>query len=563
MTDSIDTSEREAEEPAFINLPVREMSDEPAPQQPADALRTALQLALEATPEQLPAALDALRDQLGLTTSSPPCAMRYDFDGHGWQYIDAGSGSDWMTRVPGAEPVYDGASAPGVPDGWQRVPKEPTAEMLDAAGLGQYGVNTGSLKWAWRDMLASAPPAPQAAPIDMVLHCPACGMQHVDAPEWEDDPHDIEQGQIMSWRNEPHRSHLCHGCGHVWRPADVPTNGVQAVKTKGKADSPPRASQASVVQQESPQASVCNKCGLGPLPDGFGCAWCDKQATVVQQEPFAYYQPECHQNIMEAKWRDREASRSDNSAMIAFAKACTEPLYTHPAPQTTRCELCQYQHGHQIGCANNPVDIALKAQAQQWPFPGWEVQHPIDPEVSAELERSDWTPEEALRWYAAGRHYDTVPNGDGTRSARILDTGAVASNALKSLSREYAESKGDVALLERAAVAQQEPVMIYHGDCVLDCGEHGHHNVELLKMIPAGSLLYTHPAQQEAAQPVDHFPGTGKKIEVQDEPNTDLMSFYGVDSVADLVKAQAKHIEKLQSKLPQVGQPAFIRSREG
>lgn len=57
------------------------------------------------------------------------------------------------------------------------------------------------------------------------------------------------------------------------------------------------------------------------------------QATVVQQEPFAYYQPECHQNIMEAKWRDREASRSDNSTMIAFAKACTEPLYTHPAQQ--------------------------------------------------------------------------------------------------------------------------------------------------------------------------------------------------------------------------------------
>ncbi len=35
----------------------------------------------------------------------------------------------------------------------------------------------------------------------------------------------------------PHRSHLCHGCGHIWRPADVPTNGVVATKTKGKADS--------------------------------------------------------------------------------------------------------------------------------------------------------------------------------------------------------------------------------------------------------------------------------------------------------------------------------------
>jgi len=27
-----------------------------------------------------------------------------------------------------------------------------------------------------------------------------------------------------------------------------------------------------------------------------------------------------------------------------------------------RCALCNYQHGHMIGCANNPVDKALKAK---------------------------------------------------------------------------------------------------------------------------------------------------------------------------------------------------------
>ena len=30
-----------------------------------------------------------------------PVAIRYDFDGHGYQYIDFGSGSDWQTRVKG------------------------------------------------------------------------------------------------------------------------------------------------------------------------------------------------------------------------------------------------------------------------------------------------------------------------------------------------------------------------------------------------------------------------------------------------------------------------------
>jgi hypothetical protein len=90
-----------------------------------------------------------------------------------------------------------------------------------------------------------APVAAQVASgeaIDMVLHCPACGLQHIDAPEGE--PHldvariDEDAPDGEPWINPPHRSHLCHGCGNVWRPADVPTNGVSAVKTTGKADSP-------------------------------------------------------------------------------------------------------------------------------------------------------------------------------------------------------------------------------------------------------------------------------------------------------------------------------------
>lgn len=79
-------------------------------------------------------------------------------------------------------------------------------------------------------------------PIDMVLYCPACGVQHIDAPEPlppSTHRHQFEMagGRSALWTNPPHRSHLCHSCGHIWRPADVPTNGVLCIQTRGSADS--------------------------------------------------------------------------------------------------------------------------------------------------------------------------------------------------------------------------------------------------------------------------------------------------------------------------------------
>jgi hypothetical protein len=83
-------------------------------------------------------------------------------------------------------------------------------------------------------------------PVDMILYCPNCGMQHIDAPE----PPRMEQvpsrfAQMHSfqlaptWDNPPHKSHLCHGCRCVWRPADVATNGVAELQTSGKGDTWP------------------------------------------------------------------------------------------------------------------------------------------------------------------------------------------------------------------------------------------------------------------------------------------------------------------------------------
>lgn len=70
-------------------------------------------------------------------------------------------------------------------------------------------------------------------PIDMILHCPACLEQHIDEPQTHQ-PEGVDVALV--WTNPPHRSHKCQHCGFQWRPADVATNGVAAIKTKGKDD---------------------------------------------------------------------------------------------------------------------------------------------------------------------------------------------------------------------------------------------------------------------------------------------------------------------------------------
>lgn len=83
-------------------------------------------------------------------------------------------------------------------------------------------------------------------PIDMLLFCPHCGEQHVD--EAKPDVCETCGGNkptctcdtFTAWLNPSHKSHRCNFCNHVFRPADVPTNGVQAIKSKGERDGNPR-----------------------------------------------------------------------------------------------------------------------------------------------------------------------------------------------------------------------------------------------------------------------------------------------------------------------------------
>jgi hypothetical protein len=48
---------------------------------------------------------------------------------------------------------------------------------------------------------------------DIVTTCPDCGLLHLD---------------VGAWRDRPHRTHLCAGCGRLWRPSEGHTRGVEA-----------------------------------------------------------------------------------------------------------------------------------------------------------------------------------------------------------------------------------------------------------------------------------------------------------------------------------------------
>jgi hypothetical protein len=66
----------------------------------------------------------------------------------------------------------------------------------------------------WQSIAMAAYRVLIPTPIPMLLVCPdpRCGARHVDEGEFE---------------TKPHHTHACQCCGMVWRPALVPTIGVQ------------------------------------------------------------------------------------------------------------------------------------------------------------------------------------------------------------------------------------------------------------------------------------------------------------------------------------------------
>lgn len=101
---------------------------------------------------------------------------------------------------------------------------EPSWDELDAANDNHMRGRAEAILQAMCELV----------PVRMLLFCPQCGTQHVDAP----DP-------ARNWSNPPHRSHECQHCLHVWRPADVATTGVALLRSRGQRDGSPVPGQAA------------------------------------------------------------------------------------------------------------------------------------------------------------------------------------------------------------------------------------------------------------------------------------------------------------------------------
>lgn len=109
---------------------------------------------------------------------------------------------------------------------------------------------------------------------------------------------------------------------------------------------------------------------------------------------------------------------------------------------------------HHMGFTHSFMTPAITAQLRAiLDAPAVERQAMPDYFVEA-CDKFDWTPEEALKFYAEGKHFDTE-NG----RSRILCTGAIASYSLKNMGGDYSDMKGSDPVERQEPKTSQVPVL--------------------------------------------------------------------------------------------------------
>lgn len=156
----------------------------------------------------------------------------------------------------------------------------------------------------------------------------------------------------------------------------------------------------------------------------------------------------------------------------AEKKLKENPQWTDQPAQ--RCPLCNYQHGHAIGCKNNPVDIALDKMAENARELGMDYEHPAQKPVALPEKIYEFVPTpEPAKWHH--------PECEGECIACLIERvvqEAYGSQGLSYLQRHLTSSP-----------AQQEPVAVV--------APHPDYVDWLRPEPPVGTLLYTPPPQRK------------------------------------------------------------------
>lgn len=169
-----------------------------------------------------------------------------------------------------------------------------------------------------------------------------------------------------------------------------------------------------------------------------------------------------------------------------FAASPTPPAEQQDAPKAAPVEpdpadiiagALQISRGHATEMMREALEAAPQQEAQE-PC-GW----PADRVRIEKTEKNGWCA------------YLDIQDEDGNRTGTInlcrgIDTENTARALVQNWMREFVPNPKQLAAPQQEA---QEPVMVYRGRCTIDCGEHGHHDMEMLRMIPSGSKLYTAP----------------------------------------------------------------------
>ena len=96
-----------------------------------------------------------------------------------------------------------------------------------------------------------------------------------------------------------------------------------------------------------------------------GTSWTDHMRAALTEQAEAYEQQlAVRQQIadnLRAMLKATEDQLAESRERIRQMEAERTPEQWKLLP--SRCPLCEYQHGHRIGCDNNSVDIALRDAA--------------------------------------------------------------------------------------------------------------------------------------------------------------------------------------------------------